>query len=92
MLEVTELLGVADRSGIQQSAVAVLTLAHRVDLGLEFGDLGVEVLHGERHGGQPIDGGALLGLHLLVALLFGQMGGTVRETVQFPVQLGQFQQ
>jgi hypothetical protein len=91
VLELGELFGI-HRSRVHQRAVAVFSLAHPVDLGLEAGCLSVEVVDGDLQHGHPVGGGTLLGLKLIEALLLGQSLGAVRDPAQIGVQLGQFQQ
>ena len=92
VLQLLELFWVAHRPGVQQIAVPVLALAHRVDLGLQLGDLRVEVLQSQDHDRQSVGGLPALDLHLVVALLLGKVGGTVRQAAQFRVQIDQSQQ
>ena len=88
VLQVGELLG-ADRSRLEHRAVPVLAAAHRVDLGLELGDLSIQVLERQPQRRQPVVGLAVLGLALLEALLFGQVTGSVLDAAELGVELCQ---
>ena len=91
MLDLLELFGV-DRPGVQELAVPILALAHAVDLGLEPRHLRVEVLDSDRQRSEPVTGCAVLGLHLLVVLLLGEVGHPVRRAGQLGIDLGHLQQ
>ena len=88
MLQLLQLLGL-HRAAVHQTPVPVLAPPDRVDLGLQPGNLRVEILQCDAQNRQPIGGGALLGLHLLVALLFGQVRRLVRKAGQLGIHLGQ---
>ena len=91
MLEFLELFG-TDRSAVEQAPVTVLTLANPVDLGLQPGDLGVEILQCDIENGQPVCGLTLIRQCGVVALLFGKVGGAVRQPTQLGIDLGETQQ
>ena len=91
VLQVGELLG-ADRSRLEHRAVPVLTPTHRVDLGLELRNLGIQVLQREPQRRQPVVGLAVLGLSLLEALLFGQVTGSVLDAAELGIEFCQLEQ
>jgi hypothetical protein len=67
------------------------------ELGLELvarrlGDLRVEVLQRDTEDGSAVGRGTLVGQRLVITLLFGKMGGAVRESAELGVYLGQLQQ
>ncbi|GAB4718894.1 hypothetical protein MOKP125_35920 [Mycobacterium avium subsp. hominissuis] len=90
VLKVGQLLGV-DRSGLQQRAVAVFALAHRVDLGFQPPHVSIDVFQGDSHRPQPVTGGVVFLLHPLARLLLGQMLGPVRQPGQLGIHVRQLQ-
>ncbi len=79
VLQLGELFGV-DAARREQRPIAVLALAHRVDLGLELAHLGVEVLQCDLHCGEPVIGLPMRRLRPLDLLLLGQVVGPVIDT------------
>lgn len=91
MLQFAQLFGV-DRSPLQQRPVAVLALADRVDLALQFRDLTVEILKRDFHHGQLIAGLLMQGPHPVELLLLGEVAGPVVHAAQLGIDLGEVQQ
>ncbi len=91
VLQLFELLG-PGAGRVQQGAVAVLALAHRVDFGLQFRHLRVDVLERQAHRGEPVVGLALFGSHLVESLFLGQVGDPVLQLRQFGVEFSQLEQ
>ncbi len=91
VLQVGQLLG-AGGSRLEHRPVPLLAAPHRVDLGLELRDLGVQILDREPQRREPVVGLTVLGLDLLEALLFGQMTGTVLDPAQLGIEICQLEQ
>ena len=91
VLQIGDLLG-AGGSGLQHRAVPVLTPPNRIYLGLELGDLGIQVLERKPQRRQPVVGLAVLGLSLLEALLFGQVTGSVFDPAELGIHICQLEQ
>ena len=81
-----------DRSGFEHRAVPLLAAAHRVDLGLELGDLSIQVLQRQPQRSKPVVGLSVLGLALLEALLFGEVTRAVLDPAELGIEFCQLQQ
>ena len=90
MLQVGQLLGICHC--LEQRAVPLLALAHRVDLRLDARYLGVQILQRNSQSTQPVVRGDLVGFDSLTVAALGQMAGTVGELGQLSIQLGNFEQ
>ena len=77
---------------VEHRAVAVLTLPDRVDLGLELGDLGVQVVERDLQRREPVVGLTVLRLGLFERCCSGRLLGSVFDPAQLGVELGQFEQ
>ncbi len=91
VLQLGELLGV-DRPRREHRPVPVLALTHRVDLGLELRDLGVQVLERDPHDASRSLASRCSAWVRSKLLLLGQVAGSVFDPAQLGVELGQFEQ
>ena len=91
VLQFLELFGI-DRPGVQQAAIAVFTLAHGVNLGLQPGNFGVKVRYQDAESGQSVGSAAFAGSHLVEMLLLGEVRGPVRQSRQLGIEFGQLQE
>jgi hypothetical protein len=90
VLQLAEVLDV-HRAAVEQRAVAVLALAHGVDLALELGDLSIEVIQRYGQRCELVVRVAMLALDGVEALLLVEVLGAMVETAQISVYRSEFE-